>query len=148
MKKFTTVFFVALLTAMTMVSCDKEDDDDEDGGDDIGSGSVGNNTLLIRKWYYFSDTYGSVTDMYDHLCPTKKDFVEFKANNTFTTVDHDEDCTVMDTYSGSWTRSGNNLTANLGGFSQTAAIIELTNTRLRLMYTEGGITYIETYTSN
>lgn len=145
MKKFTTVFFVALLTAMTMVSCDKEDDDD---GDDSGSGSVGNNTLLIRKWYFLSIDYGGVTDTYEHLCPTKKDFVEFKANNTVTFLDYDEDCTVMSTDTGSWTRSGNNITANLGGNSQTLTIIELTNTRLRLRYTEGGITYTETYTSN
>lgn len=82
-----------------------------------------------------------------------KDYLEFKADNSFSDVSFSSAVTpcATSTNNGTYTRSGNQViaTTNIGGtvLSNTATILILTNTDLKVKYTDiDGNLHLETYT--
>ena len=123
--------------------------------DDDNGSKVDMSKLTSGKWYYSSDktiVAGQTVEdaAYVNDCATKKDYTEFAAT-TFTDVYHDTDCEV-NTEFGTYTVSGETITATMGGDTQTGTVKELNSNKLVIEATEtfNGVTatYQTTYTKN
>ena len=138
MKKI--LLFVSFL-AISLTSCSKDDDSSSDGGSTPAA--------IEGKWAFSKEgaIVGGNETLFDyaHECATKKDYVELVAGGVANDVYYPSDC-VAETTTGTWTRSGNNVTLNVGGISQTAEIVVLDATTLKVKYTESGMTMLQVYT--
>jgi len=100
MKKVLFLFVSTLLISASFVSCSS--DDDKSGSD--------SEALIIGKWNLYKETEFTngqleYEELYEHLCPSKKDYVEFKASGEFTQSFYDEACEV-DTNATTYSISG------------------------------------------
>lgn len=110
--KFITMALVAGLA----FSCSSSDDADTSGE-------------LIGKWYYKEYKVFGETIPYDDHEACGKDYIQFNADGTGANVDI-WDC-VPDAAPYTYTRSGNTITITSDGESDTAQIIELSDTTLK-----------------
>ena len=115
-KTFVMVGFAALALA----SCSKDDDSVDE-------------SKLLKKWYYVSYKYGGQNILYDDNESCGKDYTEFLAGG----VTHDVDVNgcdpyAADTYEGTWSLSGNQLTIDQSGEITKATITKLTDTALEV----------------
>lgn len=85
---------------------------------------------LTGRWYYKEYRVSGETIPYDDHEACGKDYVQFNADGTGASVDI-WDC-VPDVASFTYTRSGNNITVTSDGLSDTARIIELSETTLKV----------------
>ena len=138
MKKI--LLFVSFL-AIGLTSCSKDDDSSSDGGSTPAA--------IEGKWAFYKEgaivSGNEVLVDYAHECATKKDYVELVAGGTVNDVYYPSDC-VADVTTGTWTKSGNNVTITAGGITQTAEIVILDATTLKVKYTEAGMTMLQVYT--
>lgn len=130
MKKNALFVLGALFLSINIISCTSDDDNKNSYSEKI-----------IGKWEFYRETELEddeiiFVDLYDHACETEKDFLEFFANNTYTFVMYDEDCTIWDTETTQWSISGDVLTIDVGDETGIAKIIELNDTRLTIEFTE------------
>ncbi len=113
--------------------------------DDAGSATSGN---IVGKWELFKtgEKVGATEELvlYSHQAGCAKDNVEFKTDGTYITKSHSSNCTVFNT-TGTYNKSGNNLTTTDGSGSTTVQIQELSNTTLKVYetYTDAGETFID-----
>lgn len=84
---------------------------------------------LTGKWYYKEYRVAGQTIPYDDHEACGKDYIQFNANGTGANVDV-WDC-VEDAAPYTYTRSGNTITITSDGVSDTAQIIELSETTLK-----------------
>lgn len=109
-----TAFIVALIFA---TSCSSDD----------GATTSGE---LTGKWYYKEYKVAGATIPYDDHEACGKDYIQFNTNGTGANVDVwncEEDAAPF-----TYTRSGNNITITSDGESDTAQIIELSTTTLKV----------------
>lgn len=141
MKKITILFVSVLSLGLALTSCSKDDDSSSDGGSTTAA--------IEGKWAFSKEgaivSGNEVLVDYAHECSTKKDYVELVAGGTVNDVYYPSDC-VADVTTGTWTKSGNNVTITAGGFTQTAEIVILNATTLKVKYTESGMTMLQVYT--
>ena len=72
------------------------------------------------------------------------DYVEFKSNNTYLSIENNANCNSTVDESGTYIYDGTNLTTNSNGSSETLTVMSLTSSDLKYDLTEtssGGITY-------
>ncbi len=139
MKKLV-VLFVSVFSISMFVSCNSDDD--------------GGSAPIEGKWA-FSKT-GIVVDGQEVLIDYEhnelscgKDYFEFLANgimnDAYYFLNADDECEV-DVEAGTWTRNGNSITIDLGDDVDTATILSLTNSTLKIQYPDGGINRVALFT--
>lgn len=132
MKRF---FYLLSITFLTLQSCSS-------GG---SSDSSINNSLLIRKWYFVSETYQGTTN-YPVVCNNNghRDYVDFLSSNVadFNYVASSSGNNCSDQYileKFNWIKNGNTITLKFYGTnvtSETLVITELTSTTLKFTATD------------
>ena len=138
MKKISVLFVCASVLSTFLSSCSKDDDSPSTSS-----------SAIEGKWNYNKLSYsqnGMTTPEVDHPeneAGCTKDFVEFKAGGILNIGDYTTGCAFTQ-YSGTWTKTGNNLTASAPtlGMSETFEIVSVTATelKLRVTQTQAGIT--------
>jgi len=132
---------LAMLTSLAVLSFSCSSDD--------GATTSGD---LTTKWYNKETKVFGETIPYDDHEACGKDYLEFKDDGTGAFVDIYECNAYSDPFT--YTRSGNNITVTGSGFSQTAKIMELSSTtlkvKLRYDYDDDGDDedVVEVYTKN
>lgn len=110
------------------------------GSDDDASGPA-TNGALEGKWTYakqgvMSGNNEVLFDYQNDAECTTKDYVEYVAGGVLKDVDYyDTDC-KSDTYTSSWTKSGNTLTEGTGEDAIVYTIKELSSTTLKVIDVE------------
>jgi hypothetical protein len=138
MKKISVLFVCALVLSTFLSSCSSDDDSPSTSSFEIEG-----------KWNYNKLSYnqnGITTPEVDHPeneVGCSKDYVEFKAGGILTLGDYTTGCAFTQ-HSGTWTKTGNNMTASAPslGMSDTFEIVSVTATelKLRVTHTVSGIT--------
>ena len=86
MKKIIVLFVSTLFVGASLVSCSSDDD------------KPSNSAKIVGKWHLtkITETAGDEVweEDYEHDCPTKKDYFEFKGDGTYDEVYYDEDCLI------------------------------------------------------
>ncbi|MFD2909825.1 hypothetical protein ACFSX9_13890 [Flavobacterium ardleyense] len=131
MKKRISLFVSVLILALVSTSCSKDDD-----------GPSGN---IVGKWEFFKE--GVVVNNVESLefssytdgC--SKDFTEIREDGTLSTTFYYETNCLSEIIDATYTKSGNSLIISQGGQTREDIIKELTQTTLKLYYTEtsGGV---------
>lgn len=137
MKKII-LLFVAIISLTTISSCSNDDD---------------NEASLIGKWEYSKEGVSSngqeiLTD-YEHTDGCSKDYIQITATTVSDHSFYDEGGCTEETFTVNYTRSGNTLTVGTGSDSSTAQIATLTDTTLKITYTDSdfpGVLYVDVYT--
>jgi|SRR5690606_208466 len=135
MKKNFLLFVSTLFLSAGFVSCSSDDDG-------------GSSASIVGKWEFYKTTEyvnGQAIDeeMWDNLCPSKKDYVKLESDGEFMLVYHDEDCEA-ESEVGTYTVSGNTLEIDYGfGGVYTSKIVSITGSKLIIEDEEewGGVTY-------
>lgn len=137
MKKISVLFACALVLSTFLFSCSNEDN------------PTTSSSSIEGKWNYNKLSYtqnGVTTPEVDHPeneFGCSKDYVEFKTGGTLNIGDYTTGC-VFAQYPGTWTKTGNNLTASAPsvGMSDTFEIVSVTaiELKLRVTHTQSGIT--------
>jgi len=116
-------FFVFMLLTSVFISC---------SGDDDGAPASGN---IIGVWKYHR--MGGIMNgeefllPYQSECSSETDRVEFAHNNLAKTYYHEEDCS-LDYAEGTWELSDNILSTLIDGYAETAEVLLLTDTTLKV----------------
>lgn len=88
-------------------------------------------STLVGKWSVQTITDEDGVYNYEHECSSKKDYIEFKSNDTFIDVYYDEDC-AEDSYSGTYAVSGNKLTLSTEESAKRTYTFSITDDVLKL----------------
>jgi hypothetical protein len=138
MKKNSVLFVCTLVLSTFLFSCSNEDNP-----------TTSSSLAIEGKWNYNKLSYtqnGITTPEVDHPeneVGCSKDYVEFKAGGILNIGDYTTGCAFAQ-YPGTWTKTGNNLTASAPsvGMSDTFEILSVTATELKLKvtHTVSGIT--------
>lgn len=137
MKKINVLFVCALVLSTFLFSCSNEDS------------PTSSSSTIEGKWNYnkLSYTQNSITtpevDHPENEAGCSKDYIEFKTGGVLNIGDYTTGCAFTQ-YPGTWTKTGNNLTASAPslGVSDTFEIVSVTVTelKLRVTHTQSGIT--------
>lgn len=126
MKKLI-LLFVACVSLTSIISCSNDDDN--------------SSASLLGKWEYSKEGFGAngieeLTD-YEHTPGCNKDYVEITANQVsdYSYFDSGTGCTE-DVYITPYTRNGNSITVGTGADTSTGTIVSLTNTTLKVKYSD------------
>ncbi len=112
------IFIFSLLASFVLFSCSGDDDS-------------GTQASIVGKWAYVDTVVNGVSYPYDDHEPCGKDYIEFKSDNTFISVDI-WDCEVDIDDQGNYTFENNTLTIN----GEAVTVSELTQAKLSLTGTE------------
>jgi hypothetical protein len=123
MKKILFLFMT--IASLAIISSCSSDDDK-------------GNASISGKWYHHSYIYDGATELHDHDCATKKDYIEFNSNNVYKYVIYGTNCTIEDEGTSTWSQKGNIITI----FSQEMTITELTQSTLKIYDSEYDETYV------
>ena len=132
MKKLVILFLSVLTSGFMLTSCSDDDSD---------------SNSIEGKWEFYQEgiSLGGVEqlELYEHTLGCEKDFVELFSGGNYQDVFYfnDGEGCVEDISTGTWSRSGNSLTISSGGETNTATIVTLNNTTLKVSITEdlGGV---------
>ena len=136
MKKISILIAAFLTLGLTITSCNNDDDN--------ASAS------LEGKWNASKE--GAIVNGQEVLMPytgnetgCQKDYIQINANGTITDVDFDsmDNPCEQFTISGTYTRTGNNITITVAGQSETGTILSLTSTELKVKDNES---FVSVYT--
>lgn len=122
-----SIKFLSLLSILFIIfqSCSSGNSSDKLDNPD-------NNSLLLRKWYWVSQTRVGQQAYFLTSCSNgNKDYFEFSSPNiaNFYHVTSSNDCNyILEPYT--WTKNGNIITLKIFGDTEIATISELTATRL------------------
>ena len=133
MKKILTLCLgIAMFT-----SCSSDDD------------SSSSSSSIVDSWEYSKEgaivSGQEVLADYENDCASKKDYIQFNENGTLGDFYYWSDC-EEDYTAGSWSQNGNTVTVTMDGETQTATILDLTSTTLKVSYVEDGYTYLQVFT--
>lgn len=127
MKKLVILFLSVLTSGLLLTSCS---DDDGDGASIEG------------KWEFYQEgaSAGGVEqlELHEHTPGCEKDFIELFSAGNYQDVFYynDGEGCMDDSSSGIWSRNGNSLTITTGGETNTATILTLNDTTLKVSITE------------
>jgi hypothetical protein len=129
---------LTLIVVTTLIGCSKDDDNNSNSS-----------TTIVGKWravkfeYYtdgvLDETVNVVED--NSNCP---DYVEFKSNGTYVSIENDANCNSTADENGTYVYNGTTLSYTTGGTTDVSTVITLTNTDLKTDFTEtssGGIVF-------
>lgn len=122
MKRKFLLFVSVVLVGTSLISCSSDD-------------NGGSSSDIVGKWYPEKVSYTfmgeNIEEPHEYLCPSKKDYVDFKSNGTLFSVDYDENCEAYE-FDGTWVKNGNELTVTGDGETDTMTIVTLTSSKLVL----------------
>ncbi|CAM3627739.1 lipocalin family protein [Flavobacterium gelidilacus] len=125
MKKFKKLVLLFLAATVTLVSCNKDDDKE---------------ASIEGSWEYSQETnFTGELVAYQHTADCNKDYVQILAGGVIKDFYYETFGSVVceeSIYEAAWARSGNNLTITDSGETYTSEILELTDTTLKLKYTD------------
>lgn len=127
MKKYLIVVLTIAFLA-TSISCSK--DDDESSTQSI----VGK--WRTEKFDYYTDGQFDETEITVEENSTCPDYIEFKANGNYESIDKDVDCVSSIDESGTYVFNGTTLTNNSNGSITIGTVKSLTTTDLKIEFTE------------
>jgi hypothetical protein len=133
MKILKRVLTLSLLL-ITIISCSSDDN----------STTEDNQANIIGTWKLSSSSTNGVADTLD-ACDLQTTLV-ITSNQITITEYWGDNCMETDTYSISYTISGENITISESGVSYTSEITTLTSTTLSIKDVDEGDVYTETYT--
>lgn len=127
MKKKLLVSLTLVLT-LTFMGCSKDD----------GNSS---NSTIVGKWKAVKFEYytNGVLDEEDIVvednssCP---DYLEYKSNGTYVSIENDASCNSITDESGSYVYNGSNITVNSGGLTAAYTVVSFTGNELKTEFTE------------
>ncbi|MGV7106732.1 lipocalin family protein [Flavobacterium sp. U410] len=135
MKKVLFLFVSTLVLGLT--SCNKDDDS--------------SSASIEGKWAYSQWGIGAsgqeAFSNYENDCASQGDYIEFVSGGTATDHYFNSSCEDEAT-SGTWAKEGNTLTLTIDGETETAEIITLDGSTLKVKYSTGqeGMDYISVFT--
>jgi Lipocalin-like domain len=135
MKNRIILFVSLLVLGLNLTSC----------GDDDRPSTSGD---IVAKWEWYKvgdkDDGSEYLELYEHQVGCTKDNVEFSSNGNYIDSSYFDGC-ESDSYSGTYTKSGNVLTVNDGFDLTTYTIKELSSSTLKVYetYSEDGETYTD-----
>lgn len=143
MKKITILFVSVLSLGLALTSCSKDDD----------SSSSSSATGVEGKWKYVKE--GAIVsgqevlmDYVNDAPQCGSDYIEILANGTAKDVYFytDGGCT-SDIATGTWSKSGNTMTVSFEGVTESAEILTLNSTTLKVKYTDSdtGMEMLQVY---
>lgn len=136
MKKVSILFASALVLGLSLTSCSK----DEDNGPASleGKWNASKEGSVIGGTEYLVDYMGNESGC-------SKDYVNLTSAGVFTDVDYDSTDSPCEAFTstGTYTRSGNNITVTADGYEDTVEIMNLTSSELKIKDADG---YITVYT--
>lgn len=145
------IIYLLTITFLLIQSCSSSENSSETNND--------NTSLLIKRWYFVSETYQGQTH-YPIVCNNRhRDYVDFLSSNVadfnYVASSSGTNCSdqyVLEKYN--WIKNGNTISLKVYGTnvtsSETLTITELTATSLKFTATDA-ITHnsaIRVYTSN
>lgn len=143
MKKITILFASALVLGLSFASCNKDDDS-----------SSSSSVSVEGKWKYSKE--GAIvsgqevlTDYVNDAPECGNDYIEVLAGGTAKDVYfyNDGGC-LSDISTGTWSKTDNTMTVTFDGMSETATILTLNSTTLKVKYTDSdtGMEMIQVFT--
>ena len=98
-------------------------------------------TSIVGKWksekfdYYTNGVLDEtvITVEENSSCP---DYVEFKSNGTYVSIENDVNCNATADASGTYTYNGTNIFYNSWGVTESITVISLTSSRMKYDITE------------
>ena len=133
MKKFKKLLTLSLLL-ITIIACSSDD----------SSTTEDNQAIIIGTWKYTSSSTNGVADAVD-TCDLLNTLV-ITSNQVTITEYWGVNCAETDSFTISYTISGNIITTTEEGESYTSEILTLNETTLSIKDVDEGDIYIETYT--
>jgi len=119
---------LTLIFVTTLIGCSKDDDNNS-------------SPTIVGKWrtvkfeYYtngvLDETETTVEE--NSTCP---DYIEFKTNGTYVVINNDANCNSTADESGTYVYNGTTISTTLGSSTDTSIVISLTNTDLKIDFTE------------
>lgn len=134
--KTSALITLTLVSVLIFTSCNKDNDDQSETQSIVGKWRT------VKFDYYvngaFDETQTTVEE--NSTCP---DYVEFKANDTYVVIENDANCNATADESGTYEFNGTNIITNSNGSTETSTVISLTNTDLKIDFTDssGGTEY-------
>ena len=125
MKKIISNLFLALCASIILVACSKDS-------------SSSSSSDIEGKWEYYQEgtVIGGqeVLDLHQHESGCTKDYIEILSGGVYKDYSYDSlvDPCVETIETGSWTKSGNTLTVTTSGNSDSAEILTLNATTLKI----------------
>lgn len=129
---------LTLVFVTTLIGCSKDDDNNSNSS-----------PTIVGKWrsvkfeYYtngvLDETVNVVED--NSSCP---DYVEFKSNGTYVSIENDANCNSTADENGTYVYNGTTISTTSAGSTDISTVITLTNTDLKTDFTEtssGGTVY-------
>jgi hypothetical protein len=140
MSKNLKNLFLILCVAFISFSCSS--DDDSSGDSDT---TAQNKANIIGTWKFTSSTTNGVLDTDNDPCLTQLT-ITFNTTQVSTLDIYGENCELSDTYTTTYSISGNNINIVDDGETYTVEITTLNSTTLTIEDSEDNDVYTETYT--
>lgn len=125
-----TKFLAILATVLIFTSCSSDDE----------ANNLTNSDLIVGEWtiYKYTNPFGTFES--DLNCGFN--FVEFKSNNTYNSIDYYENsCEVFEVWDGTWEINANALIIDKNTDDPSVATIQsITNTQMILSYPQSNET--------
>jgi hypothetical protein len=127
MKK-SLLLTLTLILVTTLIGCSKDDDNNS-------------SPTLVGKWrtvkfeYYTNGVLDETETIVEEnsTCP---DYIEFKTNGTYVVINNNANCNSTADESGSYVYNGTTIATTSAGSTDTSIVISLTNTDLKIDFTE------------
>ena len=126
-----------LCLGVTMFASCSSDDSSSSSSSIVGSWEYSKEGAIVNGQEVLVD--------YENDCATSNDYIQFLDNGTLNDVYYWDDC-EEDITPGTWSKTGNTATVTIDGETQTANILTLNSTTLKVSYEEDGFTYLQVYT--
>ena len=124
----TKKLILSLFTISALVGCNNDDDSKS-------------TPTLVGKWKaikfeYYKDGVFEYTENIVDDNPTCPDYIEFKKDGSYISIENDENCNTTSDEAGVYTSNETTITTTVGGYTEVTTIISLTNTDLKTDFTE------------
>lgn len=112
----------------TLIGCSKDEDS--------------NSSLkVVGKWRtvkfeYYTDGVLDQTETTVEENSSCPDYIEFKENDTYVVIDNDANCNATADENGTYVYNGTTISTTSGGSTDISTVITLTNTDLKIDFTE------------
>jgi hypothetical protein len=129
MKKLIILFVFAVVAGLNFTSCSSDDDNTS-------------STSIEGKWNFskFSTTVNGVTspemDYEGNETGCPKDFIEIKTGGVFVDGDYSGSSCTLDSFTGTWAKSGNTLTITAESETFTVELISVTSSSMKIKSSE------------
>lgn len=122
------ILTLTLVLAATIMGCSNDDDN-------TSSPTIVGKWKAVKYEYYTDGVLDEIENVVEDNtnCP---DYVEFKSEGTFVSIENDANCNSTADESGTYVFNGTTLTYTVSGFTESLTVISLTTTDLKTDFSE------------